>query len=114
MTQGEVNITGHETPLIIGLSRELVCTWRGEEDAARMEWYLSLAGLDTGPIKSETNTSSLVLSPDPNSSGLDGALFTCRVTTFSGEHFEETITVEVRGHLCMKCTQQHNISCIQV
>ena len=34
---------------------------------------------------------------NPDNTGLDGAMFTCRVTTARGEEFEETITLEVRG-----------------
>ena len=92
---GNVTITGHETPLIIGLPRDIVCTWSGEENAAKIEWFLS--GLDAGPIESAINSSSLVLSPDASARGLDGAILICRVTTFGGSQFEESITVEVKG-----------------
>ena len=60
-----------------------------------MEWFL--VGLDAIPIQSTTNSNSVVLSPDPNTSGLDGAMFTCRVTTTTGTEYE-TITLQVKGH----------------
>jgi len=69
---GEVVITGHETPLIVGLPRDITCTWSGETNATKMEWFL--VGLDAIPIESADNSNSVVLSPDPNTSGLD-ALF---------------------------------------
>ena len=62
-----------------------------------MEWFL--VGLDAVPIETETNSNSVALSPDPNSSGLDGAMFTCKATLADGSQFEETITLDVRGNL---------------
>ena len=91
---GEVIITGHETPLIVGLPRDITCTWSGETNATKIEWFL--VGLDAIPIESADNSSSVILSPDPNTSGLDGAMFTCRVT-LDNETYEETITLEVKG-----------------
>ena len=60
-----------------------------------MEWLLY--GLDADPIESTTNSNTVLLSPDPNSSELDGAMFTCRVTTSTG-HESKTITLKVKGH----------------
>ena len=91
---GQLNVTGHEEPLIIGLSRDIICTWNGT-NATTMEWFL--VGLDAVPIETKTNSNVILLSPDPNSSGLDGAMFTCRVTLADGKQFEKTITLEVRG-----------------
>ena len=91
---GEVVITGHESPLIVGLPRDITCTWSGETNATKMEWFL--VGLDAIPIESADNSNSVVLSPDPNTSGLNGAMFTCRVT-LDNETYEETITLDVKG-----------------
>ena len=60
-----------------------------------MEWFL--VGLDAIPIETASNTNNVVLSPDPDSSGLDGAMFTCRATLSDGREVEETITLRVRG-----------------
>ena len=54
-------------------------------------------GLDAIPIETASDSRTVVLSPDPDSSGLDGAMFTCRATTSDGRQFEETITLNVRG-----------------
>ena len=58
-------------------------------------------GLDAIPIEAASNSRIVVLSPDPDSSGLDGAMFTCRATTSDGRQVEETITLNVRGELLL-------------
>ena len=40
---------------------------------------------------------SLVLPLKPNTTDLDGAEYTCKITTTGGKAFSETITVEVKG-----------------
>ena len=68
-------------------------------NVSKMEWFV--AGLDALPVKSEVNSNSVILSPDPNNAGLAGTMFTCRATTTNGSLYEETITLEVKGHHCM-------------
>lgn len=92
-----MTITGHETPLIIGLPRNIICTWSGEINVTKIEWIL--AGVDDFTAHSATNTNTLELFPDD--SGLDGAIFLCKVTTTNGNQYEERITVKVKGHYCM-------------
>ena len=60
-----------------------------------MEWYLH--GLNTIPIETITNSNTVVLSPDPGTIALDGAMFTCRVTIGQEEHYDETITLFIQG-----------------
>ena len=62
-----------------------------------MDWYLE--GLDKFPLKSATNASVVVLSLQPSASGLNGTMFTCKVTTLDGVLFEKTITFQVKGNL---------------
>ena len=45
----------------------------------------------------EDGGQSLVLPLKPTTTGLDGAEFTCKITTTAGETFSETITVDVKG-----------------
>ena len=81
---------------MIGFPRDINCTWTGATTAAKMEWFL--VGFDGTPaIETATNSNVVVLSPDPNNSGLDGDMFTCKVTLDDGSEFEETITLTVRG-----------------
>lgn len=89
-------ITGHKTPVLLGASRNIFCNWHGSS-AAKMEWYLF--GLDTIPIKSKADTNSLILSFNPNSTALDGTMFTCRVTV-GLKQYEETISLFVES-MCL-------------
>ena len=82
--------------MIIGVPRSIVCTWRGEANVTKMEWFI--AGLDALPVKSEVNFNSVILSPEPNTTGLAGTMFTCKATTINGSLHEETITLRVKGH----------------
>ena len=91
--EGNIVITGHETPIPLGESRNILCKWHGN-NATKMEWYLF--GLDTISIESKTHTNSLVLSSHPNSTALDGAMFTCRVTV-GLQQYEETINLFVES-----------------
>ena len=55
-------------------------------------------GLDSIPIEAARDSRTVVLSPDLETSGLDGAMFTCIATMSDGRQFEETITLSVRGY----------------
>ena len=94
---GEIVITGHETPLIVGLPRDITCAWNMQVKITKMEWVFT--GLDTILKESEDNSTSVVLSLNPNTIGLDGTVFTCRVTTSNESLYEETITLEVKGDI---------------
>ena len=55
------------------------------------------------PVERSNREQSLILTLNPDTTGLNGATFTCRVTTAeSGKKFEESITIKVKGELkCM-------------
>ena len=92
---GQIEISGHETPLIVGLARDIMCTWVGEGNATKMQWFLvGLVGL---PIQTVMDSNSLILAPDLTTDGLNGAMFICKVTTASGKTDERTITLRVKG-----------------
>ena len=44
-----------------------------------------------------TGSDTLLLPVEPQTNGLDGAMFTCRATTVMGNVFKETITIQVKG-----------------
>ena len=81
-------------PLLAGLEHNILCTWSGG-NVAKMAWYLE--GLDSIPLVSECNSSVVVLSPDPSTTGLHGTTFICRATTFWGDTFDESIILQVKG-----------------
>jgi len=72
----EMDITGHEQPLIYGLSQDITCSVTGM-DVASMAWMLVVAGYQV-PFVTDSDVSELVLQllPDPSSS-LDGSEFVC-------------------------------------
>ena len=60
-----------------------------------MEWFV--AGLDAIAVETATNATSILLILDPNTDGLDGAMFVCRATLPNGRVVEESITLVVEG-----------------
>ena len=60
-----------------------------------MEWVVVAMG--NAVEEREDGGQSLVLPLKPNTTGLDGAEYTCKITTTGGKTFSETVTVEVKG-----------------
>jgi len=58
-----------------------------------MEWFL--VGVDDSLEKSYDQ--HLTLTIDAKTTGLNGAMFTCRVTDMEGNKYEESVTVRVKG-----------------
>ena len=79
--------------MLVGLSRDIICTTH--ISVTKMEWIL--VGVTEPVEKEEDGRQSLILPLEPTNTGLDGARFTCRITTVKGKIFEQTVTVEVKG-----------------
>ena len=92
---GQLNITGNERPLIIGLTRDVYCTWNEEPNATMMEWFV--VGLEAVAVETVTGARTIVLTLEPDNDGLDGAMFTCRATLYDGREVERSITLTVEG-----------------
>ncbi len=88
-----LEVTGHEDPVIVGLSGSINCTTSLQ--VVRMEWVL--VGVGDPVEEREDGGQSLALPLEPETTGLNGAKFTCRITTKNGKKFEETVTVKVKG-----------------
>ena len=96
MFAGQLDIRGHEDPLIIGISRDIVCSWNGDANVTKMEWFL--VGLGAGEaIETTMGESSILLTINPSDEGLDGTMYTCRATTSDGQAVEKSITLSVKG-----------------
>ena len=55
-------------------------------------------GVEEPVERSEDGEQSLILTLNPDTTGLNGATFTCKVTTAdSGKVFEESVTIKVKG-----------------
>ena len=91
-----MNITGNELPLIVGSSRNIVCTWDGSHPIAKMEWYLQ--GLNSIPLVSTSNSRAVILYLEQSTLGLGVTTFICRATDTQGDIYEEDTTVQVKGN----------------
>ena len=90
-----MEITGYERPFIVGLAGVITCTTT--LNVTKMEWFL--VGVDDFVEEQNSGNDTLYLPLDPKTTGLDGAMFTCKVTTMSGREYNETITIHVKGNM---------------
>ena len=90
-----LEVRGHESAILVGSSRNINCSTHLE--VTRMEWVLG--GVADPVEKREDGGQSLNLLVNPTDTGLNGAKFTCKVTTVTGKTFQKIITVEVKGEL---------------
>lgn len=83
-----IELHGHEDILIVGRMAYLTCSTH-LKDHLQLQWLLG--GLD---VALETSTTQEVaLSLELESAGLNGAMFTCEITSENGE----TIALRVKG-----------------
>ena len=80
---------------MIGLSRDLNCTWSGGGNVSTMEWFV--VGLEAMAIETAIEVTSVILTLDPDDDGLDGAMLMCRATLSDGREVEDSITLRVQG-----------------
>ena len=93
-----LKVSGHESPVIVGLSRSINCTT--SLPVVRMEWVL-VGGQGDPEEEREDAGQSLTLLLQPESVALNGANFTCSVTTKNGRKFKETVTLQVKSEFAM-------------
>ena len=98
-----LNVRGHETVIFVGLSRNITCSTHLE--VVRMEWVV----IGNAVEEREDGVQSLVLPLKPTTTGLDGAEFTCKITTTGGKTFSETITMEVKGEINVLINNNNDI-----
>ena len=91
-----LEVSGHETPIPVGLTSNITCSTHLE--VVRMEWVVVAVG--NAVEEREDGGQSLVLPLKPTTSDLNGAEYTCKITTTGGKTISETITVEVKGQRC--------------
>ena len=88
-----IKIQGHEHMLIVGRMADLNCSTH-LKGHIKLQWLLG--GFEV-PLETSI-TQNVVLLLDLESAGLDGAMFTCRITTYDGV-YDETITLKVKSML---------------
>ena len=89
-----LEIRGHESPVIVGTSRNISCT--SHLNTVRVEWLQEGRRL----TQREDGVKTLVWVLRPSNTEWNGVKFTCRITTTQGQSFNETITIQVRGEVC--------------
>lgn len=88
-----VVVTGNETPLIVGFSKDLTCT-AVNIDVAKIEWRVFLFGLDL-LVGSATGINELTITPNPPQVGTQ--MFRCIVTSTTGATYTQTAPVTITG-----------------
>ena len=83
---------GHENPVIVGVSRDIVCST--QLNVTTIEWFL--VGFNA-PLENTTEQ-ELTFTLEPEDTTLNGAMLTCKVTT-ARITFKETVTIRVKGKL---------------
>ena len=97
LNSGELQFSGHETPVYVGLRRIITCEWTGSESITKLEWYLvGLEGLGLGMKLSET---MIALNPGRVTDiTWNGKMFVCKVTLASGSIVQRKFSLWVKGH----------------
>ena len=93
---GGLQISGHETPVYIGMSKTVTCTWTGIDNIAKVQWYL--VGLEEVEIGEKIDNITTKLTTgrmlDVN---WNGKLFVCKATTTNGEIVKKYFTLWVKN-----------------
>ena len=67
-----------------------------------MEWFV--VGLEAVAVETATESRTILLTLEPDSDGLDGAMFMCRATLSDGTEVERSITLTVQGIYILRCS----------
>ena len=97
LNSGELVLSGHDTPVYVGLSRIITCEWTGSENITKLEWYLvGLEGLGLGMKLSET---MIALNPGRvRDMTWNGKMFVCKATLTNGTNVQREFSLWVKGH----------------
>ena len=95
-TAGELIIKGHDTPVYVGFSRLITCTWTGAKEITKLDWYL-VGKYDLGlgfGLSARKNTT--VLNPGRVTDITWNGRFSCNATTVNGRTVGKTIALMVK------------------
>ena len=88
-----VVVTGNETPLVVGLSKDLTCT-AVDIDVARIEWRFFFAGFDL-ELRSATGVNELTITPNPSQVGTQ--MFRCVVKSTTGAIYSQDAPIIIKS-----------------
>lgn len=86
-------MTGNETPLVVGLTKDLTCT-AVNIDVAKIEWRFFFAGFDL-ELRSATGVNELTIQPNPSQVGTQ--MFGCVVKSKSGAIYSQSAPIVIKG-----------------
>ena len=89
-------MTGNETPLVVGIPRDLTCT-AVDINVLTIEWKLIIpqfAGFEP-TLESANNVNELTIQPQPSQAGLQH--FKCVVTSTTGVSYTKEAEVSLEG-----------------
>ena len=89
-----MTVTGNETPLVVGIPRDLVCT-ANNINVASIEWKIVIAGFE--PTLLASNTDELVIQPQPFQIGMQ--MYKCVVVSTTGERYTVDAPLDVQRKL---------------
>ena len=92
-------MTGNETPLVVGIPRDLTCT-AVDIYVLTIEWKLIIPHF-TGfepTLESANNVNELTIQPQPSRAGLQ--YFKCVVTSTTGVRYTKEAEVSLEGTYC--------------
>ena len=89
-----LEITGHNKPIIVGLTGVINCSTL--LNVSKLEWYISgIKDLS----ESREGSRFITLSLAPQTTAWNGTRVTCRATTYSGEVYEDSVDLVVKGNV---------------
>ena len=92
--------SGHETPVYVGLSRIILCTWTGRESITKLDWYqegFEERDQGLGMKFGDSNITALNTGRVADISW-NGREYVCKANTTSGRIVEKTYVLWVKGN----------------
>lgn len=89
----DVVVTGNETPLVLGSSKDLTCT-AVNIDVAKIEWRFIFAGCDL-EWHSASGVNKLII--QPNLTKVGAQMFRCVVKSTSGIIYSQDAPIIIKG-----------------
>ena len=95
-------VTGNETSLVVGISRDLTCT-ANNIDVGTIEWKIVIAGFEP-TLRSASSENQLTIQPLPFQIGQQ--MYKCVVVSTTGERFTADALIEIQRKLMIAKTAQ--------
>ena len=94
---GELLISNYATPVYVGLSTIVTCTWAGRDNITKLDWYLEGYECLGFGITLSKNTTELNPGRVADISW-NGKRFKCKATTAGGRIVEKSFALQIEGH----------------